>query len=195
MIKRLIFDIDGTLICNVSFNEAIGNALRKCSSNAYSEENLKKYVEGIDTYEETNNSYNKKDYLKHFSNILGIELKEDFLDILFEELRYVIPKEYTKIQKMLENLSNHYELVILTNYFAKSQRNRLNSMGVENLFSEFYGEKLIKPNSEVYISACGKNAPEECVMIGDDINLDIKGALDSGLKAIFINNKRKRESI
>ena len=39
-----------------------------------------------------------------------------------------------------------------------------------------------------YISACGNNKPEECVMIGDDLILDIQGAQNAGLHTILVNS-------
>ena len=82
-----------------------------------------------------------------------------------------------------------YELVLLTNYFSESQLNRLNNMGIGHFFIECYGEKLIKPNFDAYISACGKHTPSECVIIGDDIFLDIEQAQKVGLNTIFVNTK------
>ena len=41
-----------------------------------------------------------------------------------------------------------------------------------------------------YISACGNNKPEECVMIGDDLILDIQGAQNAGLHTILVNSRK-----
>ena len=41
------------------------------------------------------------------------------------------------------------------------------------------------------MQAIGNNKPEECVMIGDNIQRDIKGALNAGLQAIWYNQKQK----
>ena len=62
-------------------------------------------------------------------------------------------------------------------------------MGIGQYFTECYGEKIIKPKSESYINACGTNKPSECIMIGDNITLDIMGAKQAGLKTIFVNTK------
>lgn len=125
MIKRLIFDVDGTLITDVSFIPPIENVLKRID--AYSEENVKLFFDGIKSYEENFNSYNVHDYLKH--------------------------------------------------------------MGIGHFFDECYGEELIKPNVEAYLQACGNNKPSECVMIGDDIYLDIETAQKIGLNTIFVNSK------
>ena len=80
-------------------------------------------------------------------------------------------------------------MVLLTNYFSQSQINRLNNMGIGKFFTECYGESLIKPYYNSYISACGKNKPSECVMIGDDFLLDVENAAKAGLNTIWVNSK------
>ncbi len=85
-------------------------------------------------------------------------------------------------------LSNEYELVLLTNYFKESQLNRLNRMGIGNLFLECFGEELIKPNDEIYLKACGGHLPCECVMIGDNLYLDIEKAQSLGINTIWVNH-------
>lgn len=190
MIKRIIFDIDGTLICNVSFKEAIADTLKEYD--LYSEENVVAYLKGIGSYEEKYSSYNKKDYLTHFSDILHTSLNSEFLDCFFDKLKDVVPKEYQKIDKMLQNLSEKYELVILSNYFSNSQKARLKIMNIDSYFSEFHGEKIIKPNQKAYLDACSSHLSNECVMVGDNIDLDIKGAIQNGLHAIFVNRKHIR---
>ena len=187
MVKRLIFDVDGTLIVGVDFIESVKRTLKRF--NIYSEENLENFLKAIKTYETKYNSYNKKDYLNHFGDNLGIKLTDNFLDIFFEELKDCIPSKNEKLINTIKELSEKYEMVLLTNYFGKSQLNRLNNMQIGQYFTEYYGEELIKPNKEIYIKACGKHYPSECVMIGDDLVLDIKGAKEQGLNAIFVNSK------
>ncbi len=46
-------------------------------------------------------------------------------------------------------------------------------MGINNYFSEYYGEKIIKPNELAYMSAKGNHLPEECLIVGNDKKLDI----------------------
>lgn len=58
MIKRIIFDIDGTLIRNVNFVDAIIKTLEEY--HIYSEENLENFLKSIGTYEENYTSYTKR---------------------------------------------------------------------------------------------------------------------------------------
>lgn len=187
MIKRLIFDIDGTLIVGGNIEAAIIRTLKKL--NIFSDNNFHKFLFGISDYEQKYNAYNKNNYLNYFRELLGIDLPNNFLDVFFEELKKAVPQKSSRIASVLKKLSQQYELVILSNYFSESQKNRLHSMNIDNFFLEWHGERIIKPNAQAYFDACGNHLPEECVMIGDNIELDIKGALDNGLQAIFINSK------
>ena len=120
---------------------------------------------------------------------MGISLSDNFLEVFFNKLQYVIPEKNEKLINTIDTLSKKYELVLLTNYFGISQLSRLNNMGIGKYFKETYGEDLIKPNKGSYLKACGNNKPEECVMIGDNLYLDVECAKKEGLKAIFVNTK------
>lgn len=188
MIKRLIFDVDGTLITGVNFISSIEATLKKLG--IYSLENVKLFLEAISSYETRFNNYNKKDYTKYFGEVLNVELDDRFLYVFFEELKKCVPLKNRKLKETLQALSEKYELVLLTNYFKESQLNRLNTMGLDGLFLDCYGEELIKPNDEIYIKACGNHNPSECVMIGDDLCLDIEKSQSLGINTIWVNSKK-----
>ena len=187
MVKRLIFDVDGTLIPGVDFTPAIEITLRKL--NLYSDENLINLKYGISTYENVFNNYNEKDFTDYMSKILECELPQNFYSILSKEEEKAILSRNENLINALSELSEEYEMVLLTNYFRKTQINRLNNMGIGMFFSQCYGQELIKPNHEAFIRACGNNKPKECVMIGDNIKIDIEGAKKAGLNTIFVNSK------
>ena len=187
MIKRLIFFVDGTLITGVNFIDSVKKTLDKLR--IYSEDNVKLFIKGIKTYEQLYNNYNIKSYTKHFEQVLSNKLPENFVFIFWEELKNAIPPRSDKLISTISELSQKYELVLLTNYFAISQLNRLNNMGIGKFFKECYGEHCIKPNKKVYLDACGGNKVEECIMIGDDLYLDIKRAGEERLSTIFVNTK------
>lgn len=188
MIKRLIFDVDGTLIQGVNFILSVSKTLKKMG--CYSEENVKLFFNGINTYEQLYDNYNLIGYTQHMGNAINKKLPENFVQTFFDELKTCIPPRNELLIDTIHKLSQQYELVLLTNYFAQSQLNRLNNMGIGKYFSECYGEKIIKPNKQAYLSACGNRKPNECVMIGDDIYLDITRAKQEGLNTIFVNSKK-----
>ena len=184
MIKRIIFDIGGTLITGVDFSSYVANTLKKYGIEDL--EKTKQFLRNIKEYENTYNCYDRNLYLKFFSDKLGCELDYHFLEIFFQELRKAIPENAEKIESMLAAL-DEYELVLLSNYFEESQRNRLTAMGINSYFSEYYGEDIIKPNELAYRKAQGIYQPSECVIVGDDKRLDIDVPKSLGFKTIYVN--------
>lgn len=128
MIKRLIFDVDGTLITGVNFIGSVEETLRKIG--IYSEENLKLFLKGIKTYEQLYDNYNIADYTEHIGSAINRKLPGNFASIFFEELKSAIPPRNDLLTDTIYRLAQEYELVLLTNYFAESQLNRLNNMGI-----------------------------------------------------------------
>ncbi len=189
MIKRLIFDIDGTLIRNVQFKDTITETLKE--TGIYSDKNLEIFLNSIKDYEKHYDNYNSTDYLNFFGNQLGINLDSNFLEIFFKHLKTAIPDSFDEIQEIqqtLQYLSKKYELVLLSNYFEKSQRNRLEAMGINKYFKKYYGENKIKPYAEAYLQAKGIFKPSECIIIGDDLELDIKKPSKLGFKTILVTD-------
>ena len=184
MIKRIIFDIDGTLITGIDYKPFIEESFIKYGIEDLNKVNL--FVSNISEYERNYNCYDRDLYLNFFSNKLNIKLDYNFLEIFFKELKKAVPSNAIFIKKMLSSL-NDYELVLLSNYFEESQRNRLTAMGINNYFSEYYGEKIIKPNKLVYMSAKGKNEPEECLIVGNDKLLDVDIPMSLGFKALYVD--------
>ena len=194
MIKRLIFDVDQTLIAGASFEKAQQEALTEYGK--YTDDNYLKLNKALDEYELYYDKYTKKDYLDFLSQNVGEVFDERFLKIFFEKLReYSTPTQDIRLTKVIENLSKKYELVLLSNYFEESQRNRLNKLGINDFFTEYYGEKICKPNKIAFLSAIGNHNPKECVMIGDNIELDIKGALNNNINTIWINPNNKKADV
>ena len=183
MIKRIIFDIDNTLITDVSFEPYVNNAFIRYGVTP----KVKEFQDNCDLYEKRYGKYNKELYAEFYSEVLNEKLDTMWVNILLDELKNCIPK-YHNLDKVLENLGD-YELVLLSNYFKESQMNRLKNMGIDHYFKEYYGDDIVKPNKEAYMMALGSHDPYECVMVGDNRLLDVIVPRDLGLKTIYINDK------
>lgn len=192
MIKRIIFDIDGTLITGINFSSYVENALNKYGIKDPNK--VKLFLLNIKEYEKEYNCYDRDLYLNFFSEKTSCKLDYKFLNIFFEELKKAIPSNSKKIKEMLYSLKD-YQLVLLSNYFEESQRNRLRSMEIDNFFKEYYGEKITKPNEEVYISAAGLYNSNECLIVGDDKKLDIDIPKELGFNTIFVNENGDIKSV
>ncbi|KAM8947723.1 N-acylneuraminate-9-phosphatase-like [Pelodytes ibericus] len=95
---------------------------------------------------------------------------------------------------MLCELRKFVRLVLLTNGEKQVQREKIEACGAHQFFDAIvvggdYAEE--KPAPSIFYHCCDLLAvkPEDCVMVGDNLDTDIKGGLNAGLKAtIWLNN-------
>ncbi len=193
MIKRLIFDLDNTLIeWKNEYNKVVEEALKEANY-PYTEELVNKINEKEDEFGKKTSEYNKVNLLNYLNNTLKLELNSNFINIWLKKVEYCVPEKMAEEDyETLKYLSERYELVVLTNYFLIPQKARLEKLGILKFFKEVYGESVTKPNKESFLKAIGDKRIDECAMIGDDIETDIKGAKNAGIqKIIWKDNKNK----
>lgn len=188
MIKRLIFDLDNTLIL---WKDHYVEAIRKTIDYFNIETDYRLLDSLIESYEQYYNVYKKEYLLELINKKCNLNLGIEFIDRWLYELGFMA--EYNKeLDDTLNYLSSKYELVLLTNMFKESQVRRLKTAGVYEYFTEVYGgDKYIKPNKESYYQAMGKYDIDECIMIGDTFKTDITGALVLGMRVIQVDLKNE----
>ncbi|MCD2260492.1 YjjG family noncanonical pyrimidine nucleotidase [Psychroserpens luteolus] len=93
---------------------------------------------------------------------------------------------------ILEHLQDDYHLHIITNGFEEAQQRKMDNANISQYFktitnSERAGVK--KPNPIIFNHALdlAEAKPNESLMIGDNYEADILGALDVGLDVILFN--------
>lgn len=183
MIKRLIFDLDNTLIKWVpEYTSAIIETLEEFNLDM----DYKKIDEATGIMEKKYSHLTKEDLLYEINNICNSNLKIEFIDRLLENQKKLAPIDDYETIDTIKYLSSKYELVLLTNWFTDCQTGRLETLGVKKYFKEFYGSDIAgtKPNLEGFKMACGNYKMEECIMIGDNLKTDIEGALNVGMGVI-----------
>lgn len=193
MIKRIIFDLDDTLIPWLD-DYFIGFIPKMKEYNVIDEDyELDKFNKVVNGYEKYNTKYDKEIFINFLNKGLNKNIPIEFYNEFEEYLYTCNPKEKdTDVFKILDYLKDKYELVVLTNFFEVSQTKRMENYGIKHYFKEIYGgDKYLKPNKESYLMACGENKPSECIMIGDNYINDYCGAIKAGLKAIYLNKKNK----
>lgn len=188
MVKRLIFDLDDTLII---WQNKYREAIKKTVETYKLDINYLDVDKIIETYENYYDKYKKENMLELINKKLNLNLKEDFIDKWLYELGYMA--DYDKeVDETLKYLASKYELVVLTNWFADPQSKRLENAGIRKYFTKIYGgEECIKPNRNSYEKAIGECKIDECIMIGDNYNIDIMGAKNIGMKVIQVDYKNK----
>ena len=118
---------------------------------------------------------------------IALNLGDDYLRICPQKI-HVIPNAI----EILDYLNTRYQLVIITNGFEEVQHTKLSFSQLKKYFleivtSEEAGHK--KPNRGIFEFAVKKiNAKiSECIMVGDNIETDIKGAHRVNMDIIFYN--------
>lgn len=195
MIKRLIFDVDDTLIeWKEEYWDALAEVLQELNIE-YSKDLLDKIINAINTYEQENQYYNKQKMVEHINKVTNCNFNMNFLDTTLKVFGKCVPKENENIINTLEYLSKKYELVILTNWFKDAQLLRLENFGIKDYFTKVFTSESfkVKPNKEGFIIAMEEKLPEECIMIGDSFKKDIQGAINVGIKAIYLNSSLPKE--
>lgn len=142
------------------------------------------------------------------------ELRYNRLKFSFDALKYVISEEnifeiandyiefltdnnylFDGAIEVLEYLKPKYKLHIITNGFASVQDKKINNAALGSYFSTITNSELAgvkKPNSIIFDYAINlaETSKENSIMIGDDFEADVNGALNAGLDAIFFNEKK-----
>jgi putative hydrolase of the HAD superfamily len=100
----------------------------------------------------------------------------------------VIPDAF----KVLDYLKNRYQMHVITNGFDDIQETKLNSSNLKSYFENIFTSEAVgfkKPSKEMFEKAVELIGTDKnsCVMIGDNIETDIKGAINASLDVIFFN--------
>lgn len=121
--------------------------------------------------------------------VLAKKMSEKFLELLptknkvfdytFEILDYLTEKKYA--------------IHLITNGFEKTQLSKLNNSRLAKYFTHVITSEMsnsMKPQKEIFEYALKKTNGniEESIMIGDNQNADITGAINVGMDAIFVNH-------
>lgn len=120
---------------------------------------------------------------------------EALADHLSEDYVYWSPRIVRLVpgtMELLDYLKPKYRLHLITNGFQEVQHTKLSGSGLEPYFetltvSEEVGVK--KPNPEIFHYALKKAGatPEESLMIGDEMAVDIDGARAAGMDQLLFN--------
>ena len=187
MIKRIIFDLDNTLIMwKDEYEKAADEALNVIGYPKTNDLYIK-INEMESEYEKGKIRFDKNEVIDYLNEKLKLNLPYEYMDIWLEKIGMIaVPEEYPKEDyETLMYLSKKYELVIFTNWFIECQKKRMENAGILKFFKEFYGaEECAKPFKESFKNAAGPYKMDEVAMVGDSFKLDVEAALNAGIKKV-----------
>ncbi|MFP4089767.1 MAG: YjjG family noncanonical pyrimidine nucleotidase [Cyclobacteriaceae bacterium] len=102
------------------------------------------------------------------------------------------PHVFPHTHEVLGYLQDRYQLHILTNGFSDVQWIKLRSAGLSAYFKEIVTSDdagFRKPQADIFHYSLRRISAEcsECLMIGDNLETDMDGALGVGMDCIFFN--------
>lgn len=190
MIQRVIFDIDYTLLIPNYDKEK--EFFRDCFPKVglYFSNHI---GEILKEYEHTHLKYNKQELLHHLNQYSQVELDEMFLNQWFKFNVQLEKQNVDEARNLLEYLiGQNLDIVALSNWFTKAQKEKLRRVGLIDYFDEIYGGDIcLKPHSIAYKTAIGKHYPEECLMIGDSLLEDVIAPARMGLHTIHYTKEEQ----
>ncbi len=207
--KVILWDLDQTLL---NFDLAMDHALRA----VFAQYNLEINEEIAARYEAINRSY----WLRLETGELSKEqVTVGRFRTLFEErgITHVVPEEvnidyqrelgsvffYMDGAKELVTLLKEkgYRQYVLTNGVNSTQANKMKLSGLDRIMDGVFVSEVIgypKPMKEFY-DACFAALPDikrdECIMVGDSLTSDMRGAENAGITSCWFNPEKREKDV
>ena len=203
-IKHIFFDLDHTL-WDFEKNSALTfqKILPESGVNVNFSQFIKEYIPINAQYwkKYREEKVSKKDLryyrLKETFDQLNYNVKDEVIDYLSEEYINQLPNFNHLFEgtfEILEYLKTKYDLHIITNGFEEIQTKKMEKSGIIHFFNEVITSESVgvkKPNPKVFKYALDRVRvqPEFSMMIGDNLEADIQGAIDCGMNVIHYNSE------
>jgi putative hydrolase of the HAD superfamily len=120
---------------------------------------------------------------------LAKDLSAEFLEIL--PTKKVLFEYTTEILEYLQQ--KNYVIHMITNGFENTQWKKINNSGLAKYFTKVITSECscsIKPNKEIFryaLDTCGAEL-KESIMVGDNLDADIQGAINFGMDNVYVNH-------
>ena len=193
MKKRYVFDLDGTLLTS-DFQYAHQILVDKFGDQALP------FVQSIPNllarYEKNFSRYDYDMLSRFLSFKTGLNLTPEIIrewDAMAGEMPST-EEEYAR--ETLEYLKkNGKSLVVLTNWFGASQKERLKRADLLQYFDNVYGGDIAtKPHKEAYYAAKSLYAPSVCLFVGNDAVTDYIGPRSYSMDSILYDKNYQYHS-
>ncbi|RLG57907.1 MAG: haloacid dehalogenase [Candidatus Hydrothermarchaeota archaeon] len=193
MVLAVFFDIDDTLYDSTKLT----TTARRNSIRAMIDAGLKGDEDEIfEILQKIIKKYGSN-YPKHYDELLkelGLPWNPKIIAagvVAYEHTKAGFLKPFPGVVPTLLKLKNKYKLGVISNGLAVKQWEKLVALGLHHFFEVVVTSQEVgyeKPQKEIFEIAIKKLKlkPEQCVMVGDRLDIDIAGAKLAGMKTIRI---------
>ena len=125
---------------------------------------------------------------------IGDELLSKNLSARFLEILPTKKEVFPYTMEILHYLKEKkYEVHLITNGFEKTQWSKIRNSGLDKFITHVItseGSNSLKPKKEIFDYAMQKAGAtlRESIMIGDNLDADIQGAMNAGMDTVFVNH-------
>lgn len=189
---------------------------RETFMDIYHKYQLNVYFGGFDNFYDTYKEYNKELWMLYRAGEIDKETlswkRFDFtlkdIELDDETLARNLAKDYLLLSPTKRKLFPHtntcltylkkqYNLYLITNGFHDVQHRKIINSGLHRYFEDIFTSEDIgtqKPNIEFfnYIIKKTKAKLDTSLVIGDDLEVDIKGAANAGINQVWFNRNYKK---
>jgi putative hydrolase of the HAD superfamily len=135
--------------------------------------------------------------LRFYKSLLKYGIDDNELAKIFSDKYLELLPKKTRVfpytHETLEYLNDKYLLHIVTNGFEEVQYKKIKFAGLEKYFTHIITSEKAhykKPDKNFFEFALKEinAAPVDCLMIGDDIEVDLLGSRNAGIDQVFFNS-------
>jgi putative hydrolase of the HAD superfamily len=125
---------------------------------------------------------------------VGDEKLAKNLSARFLEILPVKDGMFPHAYEILEYLKNKdYQIHLITNGFEKTQWSKIRNSKIDHFFTHVITSEAsnsMKPEKEIFDFAMNQSGAllHESIMIGDNLDADIQGAMNAGMDNVFVNH-------
>ena len=193
MIKRYIFDLDGTLLTG-DYQET--DSFLRDMFGEQANDFIQNMTHILDRYEKAFPRYDYETLATYLKAKTGLPFTKDIIRDWDMMVEAVTDTKEEGVQETLEYLkSQDKSLVVLTNWFGRSQEQRLKRADLLQYFDTVYGgDVATKPHREAYWYAAAGRKPSECLCVGDNVDNDYIGPRACAMHSVLYdknNNHHK----
>lgn len=207
MIKNVLFDLDGTLLPMDMDEFTTGYfkfLAKKAAPAGYEPEKLIKTIWGGVKAMVMNSSdkTNEEAFWEFFVSVYGEDAIKD--RVIFDEFYasdFICAKDFTgynpKAKESVDKIKEAgYKVVLATNpiFPATATVQRVNWAGLDvsdfETYTTYENCTSCKPNPEYYLELLNRLSmkPEECLMVGNDVDEDMEAGLKAGMHVFLITD-------